>query len=125
MIAFGVLTFSLLLNIYSLFLHASTDFIASNSASTPATLSWLLSVLLYCLTLLILFKNHNKEDKKQNLLLIEKVFFFFIIIIALVLRLYKIKHLPLFLDEWYWLSNAKGILEDLIFLSTVVINTFR
>lgn len=114
MIAFGVLTFSLLLNIYSLFLHASTDFIASNSASTPATLSWLLSVLLYCLTLLILFKNHNKEDKKQNLLLIEKVFFFFIIIIALVLRLYKIKHLPLFLDEWYWLSNAKGILEGLI-----------
>jgi len=105
----------LLLNLYSLYLHATIDFIAPTTEAATATFTWVFSIFLFCFAIYILYPEVKVQEEKDNKLTVrEKILLTTILTVALILRIYKIDYQGLYLDEWYWLTNAQGILDGLI-----------
>ena len=106
---------AILLNLYSFYRHATIDFIAPTTDASIATIVWFISLIFLGVSVLLLSHSKKTEkNKNENLTSVEKVFFIGILIFGLILRLYKLGHMGLYLDEWYWLTNAKGILDGAI-----------
>ncbi|OGH24142.1 MAG: hypothetical protein A3B47_04715 [Candidatus Levybacteria bacterium RIFCSPLOWO2_01_FULL_39_24] len=106
---------ALILNLYSFYFHSIIDFTAPTNEAFIATLTWLISLILLGISIFILSPSRKTEGNGNNsLTLIEKFFLSIILIFGLILRIYKLNHLGLYLDEWYWLTNARGILDGII-----------
>jgi hypothetical protein len=106
---------ALFLNIYSLYFHSITDFTASISGVSIATLTWIMSIVFLGISILVLFPSKKTvSNKEKDLTVTEKILVSIALIFGLILRVYKLNHLGLYLDEWYWLTNAKGILDGVI-----------
>jgi Dolichyl-phosphate-mannose-protein mannosyltransferase len=105
LIACGILL-SVILNLSSLYLHATTDFLTPSFSTTIATLFWLGSVLLFGFAIYLLnyknIKSKGTQYSKRELFGIVLIF-----ILAAIVRIYKISHLGINLDEWGWLTQAK------------------
>jgi len=113
-------------NLYSLYLHFSTDFLVPTDKSRLAASLWAISVLmggisawLYSYTT----TKSQKTTKKQSILSHIKQsgralftsqtfrFLFPVLILAFILRIIFIMKNGFYLDEWYWLDGAKSILN--------------
>lgn len=106
---------ALIVNIYSLYLHSIIDFTAPTTGASIATLTWILSIIFFGFSIFIFFSpKKTKNDADKRLSLMEKVFLTGMLIFGLILRVYKLNHLGLYLDEWYWLTNARSILDGVI-----------
>jgi len=106
---------ALILNLYSFYLHSAIDFTTPTTQASIATLTWILSIIFFGVSIFILFPSKKtKNGKDESLSLIEKILLVGILISGLILRIYKLNHLGIQLDEWYWLTNAKGILDGVI-----------
>ncbi|MBI4226310.1 glycosyltransferase family 39 protein [Candidatus Roizmanbacteria bacterium] len=106
--------FSILLNLYSFLIHGHNDFLNTTQISFIATLIWIVSVLVFGFSIFVLYPDKNKLNLSDDFNLKEKILMTLIFTIALFLRLYKIDHQGLYLDEWYWLTNARSILDGKI-----------
>ena len=106
---------ALIVNLISLIFFYKSDLISNNKTSY-ATLLWIISVIILGITI-IYSKNKRLNDtniKNEILTLKEKIFIFLILTSGFFLRLYKIDFKGLYLDEWYWLTQAKGVLEGIV-----------
>lgn len=103
-----------LLNLYSLYLHFAIDYLSSSGNASLAFLTWFFSLLIFSISIFIFPSEKKRGDNLECLMPIEIIVLIFFFIVAIVLRLYKLTHHGLFLDEWYWLKNAQGILEGMI-----------
>jgi len=104
---------ALLLNLVSLYLHFTGNFLQPTPDANLATLTWFLSLILFGIAIFLLpFKSVKQKHEPLNGK--EKLLFFLLLLLGLALRLYKIKHQGIYLDEWYWVTNAKSILDGTI-----------
>lgn len=110
-IPFIIIAFGFFLNIYSLFLHFKINFLSPDIEVNIPTLVWSISFIFLIYSGLFFKTPH---EKKSRMKMLEKIILISFLLIAFFLRLYKISFNPLFLDEWYWVTNAKGILLGLI-----------
>ncbi len=104
---------SLLSNFLSLFLHFTVDFLKPTPAANLATSMWVASMLFLVLYLSSLPKD-PPSDRIPLLTPSEKLFMGVMLIGALFLRMYKIDHLGLDLDEWFWLTHASAIVAGAV-----------
>lgn len=101
----------ILVNLYSVYIHISIDFLNNTRQTYLATYSWILGILFFLIYIFLTSKNKNTNQIRQYKL--EKLLFV-ILIIGFAFRLYKYNYHGLYLDEWYWLTNAKEILSGLV-----------
>ena len=112
-ILFAVL--AILFNFYSINLHLTVDFLQPTTEALTATVFWFLSIVLFGISVFIFFPCSKRKIKpKESLFLVEKVIFGVILILGLALRIHKIDHSGIYLDEKYWLYEAKNILKGTI-----------
>jgi hypothetical protein len=106
---------AILLNLFSLYAHFNWNFLGNTGGANAATLSWFLSIISFGVAIYILPAKLLKEnDKVENFTKQEIIIFVGILLFAFALRLYKLTHQGIYLDEWYWITNAKDILAGII-----------
>lgn len=106
---------SLFLNIYSIYLHYKINFVANTKFTSMASLIWFTSLVLFGLMIFICFKKKKeKEDTNVIFNTYEKFYVLLILSLAIILRLYKLNFHGLYLDEWYWLSQARQVTDGTI-----------
>jgi hypothetical protein len=113
-IGFKIALSSISLNLLSLYLFYRFDFLKNTIQATITNLSWFISVIIFIISISILYPDKIKNTEAKTLNLQEKILFITLLIFALSIRLYKIKFNGLYLDEWYWLANGREILSGII-----------
>lgn len=104
---------AVLLNLFSLYFFYRAD-LASNTGKEGLIASsiWIISIILFIISIFILYPSKKATKNPENTLdLAEKIFFILMLLFALTLRLYKLTHRGIYLDEWYWLTQAKSLLN--------------
>lgn len=133
-IAWFFIVVALIVNIVSIFLHFTTDFLIASPQSKLAATLWFISVILAGLSALFFAsKIKNKKRIKRYfkkwrhisfssvLASISSFFSTFsfgmlphILLFAFLIRVIPIQQNGLFLDEWYWLDSARRIHAGLV-----------
>jgi len=106
---------SLVFNLFSVYLHYKVDFVANAKFTSVASFTWFTSLVLFGLLIFTCFKDKKMhEDKKVAFNNYEKFYIVIILILGISLRLYKINFHGIYLDEWYWLSQASDVLNGIV-----------
>ncbi len=133
-IAWFLIAIAFVVNIISISLHFTTDFLKVSSQSKFAAILWFVSVILAGFSALM-FSSRIKNAKTikryfrklrhlsfSNTLTSIKKFLSthkfgklpHILLLAFLIRVIPIQQNGLFLDEWYWLESARRILAGLV-----------
>ena len=132
-IALVLLGCGLAINLVSIYLQLSGDYLAVTEKAKAAVSLWVTSVILAGVSAWLYSvpvkksKKKKKEDNKQPVLssfwistqtfFLSKPFLYLapILLLAFILRIIPILNNGLYLDEWYWLDTAKLIPKGTVF----------
>lgn len=102
---------AVLLNAVSLYIHFTTPFLTSTYYASLSALTWLFGIIFFGAAVYALprpYKTH--KNKTEALTRAQKILFISLVFLGLILRLYKLNHFAIYLDEWHWIHEVKNIL---------------
>lgn len=108
---------SFIIHLISLYFFIFTDYLNILRYGAISSFFWGFAIIIWG-TGLYLIKSPMKiiSGSDESLSKSEKIILVSIVLISILLRVYKIEHLAVFIDDWYWLNDARNIQKG--FLTT-------